>query len=412
MKRFAFMLFAVTTAWVLCQTPTVAQASRAEPAPFTWKTSGETLKNFRVEVIPTDPPDYSSPADCVRSFLKLADGRQSMIDRLAGLDAQLTKIAAEEMDATLEMLLVDRRHARVPASLKHSVPANRLGGDWKLEQQPQVSELFKGQIGVDEDLDPIGDENASFRPGDAEVRVTQDESSSRSISTVAGKLELAFLCRMGARDRKWRIVELKTWRDVPIELIRQSGPPWQGLNIPWRRYSLPYDVLYKLQSRSDSDLDKDTILETGEAAVNSFFGRAIPRYRSLRSELAAYVLDAWLNAAKLLFVTESVEEMLLAARAYKDHSAAAADVEYEIIEQRDNPLSVVVQMNDPQKTSWVFSIKKIGESCQIKQLQRRFTAIRVRDRVEVEFLKDAESIWDVAKEPVLTSYRLPIFLVG
>lgn len=404
MKRFAFTLFAITATWALCQTPTVAQDAPAEQAPFTWKTSGDTLEDFKVELVPAKPLDQSSAEACVKSFLALADGRESAIDSLGALERTLDKVVAFEQQDDLKQTFTNELVSNPELKVAESEAPRTLGDSWGIEKLDRLQLYWGGTWSTTR-------ENSQRSPvREDDVGIVALRPLKNNEVPMMYMIEVGFHCRKDEKGN-WRILRIMRrydWDDTATASSPYEPRPRPDLTLTrWQPIANPY---LKLQSLPKSVPDPANKFDTTENLIDAYLSGVIQHRYHLREVLGRRVLQAWIDAILPLLHPDWISE-LQAAEVPQDNEVPDP-TSFEIIEERDNPLSVVVQMNDPQRRSWLVFVRKKGDGYQITKLQRRFTAIRVRDGVEVEFLEDAKSIWDVAKEPVLTSYQLPIFLVG
>lgn len=402
MKRFAFTLFAITATWALCQTPTVAQDAPSEQTPFTWKTSGDTLEDFKVELVPTQPLDQSSAEACVRSFLALADGRDEAIGTLDGLETVIETVVSNELSNTVRKVFAEDSYSEPTLSEFEKRRHEPLGGSWEIEIVDDLKSLLENSS---LESSPFRirylPDRGPFKDGDVGLLVRKPREQEGV--PLEGEFQLAFQCRADEAGT-WRIVRLMQRTHYSDATLYQ-----QDRNLfaqYWRSVRYPF-----AESASTELPEMSLSFESKADLIDAFLRGVVDERARLRSQLVRMVHQAWLAAIKPLCDTATMTVIENdSPRTQLTHKVVGH--EYDILEHRDDPTRVVVKMNGSSHAMWQFTLEEHNEGWRITRLEHRYVAKRLRDGVEVEFLEDAKSIWDVAKEPVLTSYQLPIFLVG
>jgi hypothetical protein len=148
-------------------------------------------------------------------------------------------------------------------------------------------------------------------------------------------------------------------------------------------------------------------LDTKEKLLDYYFSDLLARGVELRSVLVQRIFSAWRKCAIALLSPSWVESL---GATPAGAAPAQPKFEYDIVEHRDDPVSVVVCRRDYYKTHWLFELSDEVDGWRINSVQRRFVATRVRDGAEVETLREVVNIWAVATDNLPSAASLPIFL--
>jgi hypothetical protein len=411
MKRILAASLAVVTALVLRGPNTTGQEATAETAPFSWKTSGTTLADFKIELTPAKPLDQSSAEACVRSYLSLADGRESALATLEGLQQDIEGVIANELNTGMARLLSEDLVKQPPAQPTPKSRTGDFGDGWTLGESEKLLPTFgKGTRTWSYVEKRVVTRVVPIETGDVCIGVSKlrEEGDARPYWTD----HFAFLCRKGPAET-WMIVAVQSrmYRDAFSDLRSDPDmpemPPYEPVDERWGFVDLPFAALQRW-GRDDPAPASDGSSGTKEELIAALFKDVFQRRLRLHEQLHGRALAAWLSAVTPLFLPESVAKMKEEA----DHIefAKAAELGYEILEHRTDPISVLVRKEDQFKTQWLFEVKEADGKWRITGAKRRFTATRVRDGVEVENLRDATSIWEGATEWLPSANDLSVFL--
>lgn len=396
-------IFKLLPALLLFAAVSVQAQDKPATAPFTWKTEGDTADTFKVSLEPSIEIDRTSPEALVKTFMALADGRDSLTPGLAGLEAEIVKVERAEMAAAFDLLADSLQE--LPAANGHQ---KTFGDDWKLELEPPekwvlkkkgTSDRPKGQtrfVKVTCRVKVDGVPTNLFRGYRFECRRVEDDADLWEVSG----LETAFVSeRSGATI-------------VPSNPSPQ--PPRPEVEAMFRGTFQDYDPGFTTRAWLQADLNNPTVNVEGDANkhVRAFFEDLLLNRLILRTKLMIRVLDAHLAAIEPLLAPDFVKELKESANT-KAAKAAPLELRYEQLEERDlggGRVGVLVKTDDFFKSKWLFGLSKANDKWRIDEIKQRFVATRVRDGKEVETFRKVESFWEVAKIEPPSTQTTPIFL--
>ncbi|MCA8919136.1 MAG: hypothetical protein KDB68_14425 [Planctomycetes bacterium] len=366
-------------------------------APFTWKTEGDTAETFKVSLEPNIMIDRTSPEALVKTFMALADGRDSLTPGLAGLEAEIVKVERAEMAAAFDLLAESLQE--LPAADGHQ---KTFGDNWKLEVEPPEKWVLKKKGTTDRPkgqttfvkVEPKAD--GFHRAYRFECLRVEDDADLWEV----GGLQTAF------------VSERSDATIVPSNPSPQ--PPRPELEALFRGTFQDYDPGFTTRANLQASLNNPTVNVEGDANkhVRSFFEDLLLNRLTLRTKLMIRVLDAHLAALEPLLAPEFVKELKESANK-KAAKAAPLELRYEQLQERDlggGRVGVLVKTDNFFKSKWLFGLSKANDKWRIDEIKQRFVATRVRDGKEIETFRKVESFWEVAKIEPPSTQSTPMFL--
>lgn len=374
---------------------------------FTWKLEGDTAKNFKVSLEPNIEIDRSSPEALVRTFMALSDGRAEAVRGRETLDAKINEIERAELKNPLAMLDESLRGLPVPENSKIAT----FGSDWELTVlDPKDDRIIER------------DRNGKLILGNKEDRFVEVVSQKTEKDPQTGtqyKAVFWFRCHpLEESGAIWELSGILPQREYIDSWISPADMPLPAPERPTgTTYDYDYDPGFGSLAYLEFSLQKTAVKFEGEvhAAVRTFCTDLLMRRLTLRTELCARIWRAYLATVEPLMSAEYVSQLKLAA-SERDEFAGPLNHSFQTFKQLeqsdlgDGRVGVLIQKDDLFQTSWWFELKPDGDDWHIDAIKRRFIATRVRDGVQVETLRDADSFWEVAKMDAPTIMRTLIFL--
>lgn len=348
------------------------ESTDAEDSPFTFKISGETVEDFKLEFIANYEVDQSSPAALVKTYAAYADNREPMRLEMESIGKKWDAAIEKSLEPEERKLLTDEAFKAL-----HAEPEDE-------EDRPAFSR-------VSEPLKPTGkvEKGDSFVWVEAvqKTEVTRENWETGEMETLTEEERLRFRCVEGD-DGNYRIDAVERWGEDWENTKDRDDPA-----MKWVKHTTPYTFMKFSMATGEREETPALKQSTPKEAALSLFESLIPRREALSASIYDKGIDAWVDILDGLFTDAFTEA---ADKQIEEWGGRDAPIEREVESvAEDNGVTIV---KFKPRSEWEGSIelhmKKVGDAWKIHKAGYS----------ELAFDTDGNRIWKFKEESDIYSY--------
>jgi hypothetical protein len=256
----------------------VVVSAQAEKPPFEWKVSGDSVENFRMELVANHKADQSSARATVLTYAAFTDNREST--------AAMMKDVGSKWEAAVKKSLL--KHEQELLTTEAIKAMNAVVAEAGLERTLHATKVTAEK--AEKDVTWVETTQA--------IDVPYKELGTGKVLSQKQELKLRFAC-VKAGD-KWRI------RGIEQQVVDEEGTPKDG-KAPTKWVEdpglLPV-IMYAVKQDANRAQVPDAKRDTPEGAAKSLFESLIARRDLLTESVRAKGLSGWLDVLKPLFTDD------------------------------------------------------------------------------------------------------------